>query len=79
MFGLTEFERVYFFSLSAPLLFSLMFELTGQGVGGCLYALIIAYLTTVAMTQDANRRLIGERLDSVNSYVKNRRCVWMCK
>lgn len=44
-----------------------------QGVGGVCYALIIAYVTTVAMARDANSRLIGERLDAVNSYVKNRK------
>jgi len=43
-----------------------------EGVGCVIYALIVAILTTVVMSSDANARAMSERLDAISSYVKAR-------
>ena len=42
---------------------------------GCvLYALVVAVLTTVVLSSDANARAMSERLEAISSYIKVRRC-----
>lgn len=44
-----------------------------EAIGGFVYAMVIASLTSVVTTMDSNQRIVSERLDAVSSYVKNRR------
>ena len=49
------------------------FTIILEGIGGFVYAMVIASLTSVVSTMDSNQRIVSERLDAVSSYVKNRR------
>lgn len=42
------------------------------GIGGGLYAMIIATLTSFAVETDANKKLVAERMEAVSSYVRNK-------
>jgi hypothetical protein len=46
-----------------------VFAIILEAVGGFLYAIIIASLTSIVTSQDSNKRAIAERLDMVSSYV----------
>jgi hypothetical protein len=43
-----------------------------EGVGCVMYALIVATLTSVIMTKDANKRAMSEKLGNISSYVVHR-------
>jgi len=44
-----------------------------EAVGGVLYAIIIAALTSIVTSTDSNKRVVTERLDMVSSYISSRR------
>jgi len=50
-----------------------LFCLALEALGGFMYAIIIAALTSIATITDTNKRAVGERLDMVASYVKIKR------
>lgn len=41
--------------------------------GGCFYAYVIATLSSIVTNQDANQRLVSERMDSIQSFMRIRR------
>jgi hypothetical protein len=50
-----------------------VFGIILEAVGGVLYAIIIAALTSIVTSTDSNKREVTERLDMVSSYVDSRR------
>ena len=43
-----------------------------EAIGGCLYALVIAEITSIVTQKDANLKMTSERLDAISSYINNR-------